>query len=186
MITGEVSIEQVIARRRARVMTRAGYRSLLFRVVYIGLIAYILLTYCFLITQCQGQGMYPALKDGDLCVVFRRQTQELFREKLAQDDIVAYQVKGKRYFGRIVAAAGDVVIMDDGGSLSVNGVTEGGEILFPTYATNDLEYPYLVPEGCVFVMGDHRTSTTDSRVLGPIPLSDVEGKLITILRRREI
>lgn len=183
--TGD-SIEKVIAKRRGRVITRAGYRSLLFRVVYVGLIAYILLTYGFLITQSKGQGMFPAVKDGDLCVVFRSQARQLFGERLAQDDIVAYQVDGKRYFGRIVAAAGDVVILDDGGALSVNGVTEGGEILFPTYALGELEYPYLVPEGCVFVLGDHRTDTTDSRLLGPIPLSDVEGKLITILRRREI
>ena len=58
--TGD-SIEKVIAKRRARVITRAGYRSLLFRVVYVGLIAYILLTYGFLITQSKGQGMFPAV-----------------------------------------------------------------------------------------------------------------------------
>lgn len=130
--------------------------------------------------------MYPAVKDGDLCIIFRRTAQELFGDKLVQEDIIAYQVNGKRSFGRIVAAAGDIIIINEGGSLSVNGMSEGGEILFPTYLQGDLEYPYRVPDGCVFVMGDHRSDTIDSRNLGPIPLSDVEGKLITILRRREI
>ena len=183
-IAGEASIEQVIARRKARVITRAGYRRLAVRLIYLAVIGYLLITYCFLITQCHGQDMFPAMKDGDLCVVFRVQTQKLLGEKNVADDIIAYQTDGKRAFGRIVAVAGDVVMIGNSGSLMVNGVTEGGDILFPTYANGELEYPYRVPEGCVFVLGDRRVNTTDSRTLGPIPLESVEGKLITILRRR--
>ncbi len=185
-IAGEASIEQVIARRRARVITRAGYRRLAVRLIYLAVIFYLIFTYCFLITQCHGQDMFPAVKDGDLCVVFRTQTQKLLGEKIVADDIIAYQTDGKRAFGRVVAVAGDVVMLSDSGSLMVNGLTEGGSILFPTYALGELEYPYRVPEGSVFVLGDYRVNTTDSRILGPIPLESVEGKLITILRRREL
>ena len=167
-------------------ITRAGYRRLAVRLIYLAVICYLLFTYCFLITQCHGQDMFPAMKDGDLCVVFRVQTQKLFGEKIVADDIIAYQTDGKRAFGRVVAVAGDVVMIGDSGSLMVNGVTEGGDIVFPTYAEGELEYPYRVPDGCVFVLGDRRVSTTDSRTLGPIPLESVEGKLITILRRRGI
>jgi len=178
------SVEQVIARRRARVITRAGYLSLLARLLFLAVICYLIFTFGFLITQCHGQGMYPAVKDGDLCVVFRKEAQGLFGEKIVADDIVAYQTNGKRAFGRVVAVAGDVVMLSDSGSLMVNGLTEGGEIVFPTYAQGELEYPYRVQEGSVFVLGDYRTNTTDSRHLGPISLDSVEGKLITILRRR--
>ena len=167
-------------------ITRAGYRRLAVRLIYLAVICYLLFTYCFLITQCHGQDMFPAMKDGDLCVVFRVETQKLFGEKIVADDIIAYRTDGKRAFGRVVAVAGDVVMLSDSGSLMVNGLTEGGNILFPTYALGDLEYPYRVPKGCVFVLGDYRVNTKDSRILGPIPLESVEGKLITILRRREI
>ena len=167
-------------------ITRAGYRRLAVRLIYLAVIFYLLFTYCFLITQCHGQDMFPAMKDGDLCVVFRTQTQKLFGEKIVADDIIAYQTDGRRAFGRVVAVAGDVVMIGDSGSLMVNGVTESGDIVFPTYAEGELEYPYRVPEGCVYVLGDRRVSTTDSRDLGPIPLESVEGKLITILRRREL
>lgn len=56
--------------------------------------------------------------------------------------------------------------------------------MYPTYAKEGLEYPYRVPEGHVFVLGDYRTNATDSRDFGPIPMKQVEGKVITILRRR--
>ena len=185
-IGGEASIEQVIARRKRRAVTRAGYGALLIRLVILALIGFLIFTYGFLITQCHGQGMFPAVKDGDLCVVYRTEAQKLFGEKVKADDVIAYRTDGKRAFGRVAAVAGDVVMLSDSGSLMVNGVTEGGEIVFPTYARGDLEYPYRVPEGCVYVLGDYRTNTTDSRELGPISLEDVEGRLITILRRREI
>ena len=186
MIAGEASIEQVIEWRRSRVITRAGYRKLAVRLIYLAVIFYLVFTYCFLITQCHGQNMFPAVRDGDLCVVYRKEAQKLFGEKMVADDVIAYQTNGKRAFGRIVAVAGDVVMLSDSGSLMVNGLTEGGNVVFPTYALGDLEYPYRVPDGCVFVLGDYRVNTTDSRILGPIPLESVEGKLITILRRREL
>jgi len=61
-----------------------------------------------------------------------------------------------------------------------------GEILYPTYAKDALEYPYTVPEGCFFVLGDYRTQSEDSRDFGPVPLEDVQAKVITLLRRRSL
>jgi len=148
------------------------------------LVIWLLLTYAFLITQCSGQDMFPALKDGDLCVIFRQLTMNLLKEKYEAGDIVAYRVDGKRHFGRVVAIGGDNVQIDTGGSVTVNGVTEGEEILFPTYTRGDLMNLTFVSEGTLYVLGDYRTNTEDSRDFGPIPLEDVEGKVISILRRR--
>ena len=148
------------------------------------MVIYLLLTYAFLITQCSGQAMFPAMKDGDLCVIFRQQTIDLLGEKYEAGDVVAYQAKGKRHFGRVVAIGGDNVQIDTGGSVTVNGVTEGEEILFPTYTRGDLLNLTYVNEGTLYVLGDYRTNTKDSRDFGLIPLENVEGKVISILRRR--
>ena len=48
------------------------------------------------------------------------------------------------------------------------------------------KYPYRVPKGCVFLLGDYRTQTKDSRDYGPIKMEDVKAKVITVLRRREL
>ena len=100
--------------------------------------------------------------------------------------MVVVEAAGERYVSRIIGREGDVIMMDDSGSLLLNGTTQGGEILYPTYAKDGITYPYVVPEGHIFVLGDYRTQTTDSRDFGPIPMDAVEGKVISILRRRGI
>lgn len=168
----------IIAKRRNRVLDRQGYVSLLLRILFLLLAGWILFTHVFLITQASGNGMFPAVKDGDLIIGFRLQ------QEYAKNDVVVYTADGKTHIGRIAAGAGDVVTLDDSGTLLVNGTAQSGEIMYPTYAKEGMEYPYRVPEGEVFILGDYRTQTEDSRDFGSIPLENVQGKVITILRRR--
>ena len=168
----------VIRARRIALNTREGYISLFFRVVVLALTAYVIFTQVFLITQNKGQGMFPAIKDGDLIIGYRLQ------QEYAKNDVVVYTVNGEQRVGRIIGRPTDVVTISDTGSLLVNGTTQTGEILYPTYAKEGLEYPYRVPEGQIFILGDYRTNAVDSRDHGAIDLKDVKGKVITILRRR--
>lgn len=167
-----------IRRRRDRLADRQGYASLLVRLVFLALVFWALFTQVFLITQTSGNDMFPAVKDGDLLIGFRLQGSYV------QDDIVVYTADGQTRVGRVVAVATDVVTLDDSGSLLVNGITQSGEILYPTYAKEGQDYPLMVPENTVFILGDYRTQSTDSRDLGPIPLENVKAKVITLLRRR--
>ena len=168
----------VIRARRIALNTREGYINLFFRVVVLALTAYIIFTQVFLITQNKGQGMFPAIKDGDLIIGYRLQ------QEYAKNDVVIYTVDGEQRVGRIIGRPTDVVTISDTGSLLVNGTTQTGEILYPTYAKEGLEYPYKVPEGQIFVLGDYRTNAEDSRDHGPVSMDDIDCKIITILRRR--
>ena len=168
----------VIRARRIALNTREGYISLFFRVVVLALTAYVIFTQVFLITQNKGQGMFPAIKDGDLIIGYRVQ------QEYAKNDVVVYTMDGEQRIGRIIGKQTDVVNINEAGSLLVNGTTQSGEILYPTYPKEELEYPYSVPKGCVFIVGDYRTNTEDSRDYGPISTDNVECKIITILRRR--
>ena len=168
----------VIRARRIALNTREGYINLFFRIAVLALTAYVIFTQVFLITQNKGQGMFPAIKDGDLIIGYRLQ------QEYAKNDVVVYEVNDEQRVGRIIGRPTDVVNMNDSGSLQVNGTTQAGEILYPTYAKEGIEYPYRVPEGQVFIMGDYRTNVEDSRDHGSVDLKDVKGKVITILRRR--
>lgn len=176
--TKSLTIAEVIKRRKADLAFQREYRSLFLKMIVIIAACWIVFTQIFLLMQVKGNGMFPSVKDGDLVLAFRLQ------QEYAKNDVVVFTTEGKTYVGRIVARENDVVTLDESGTLLVNGTVQSGEILYPSYAEGDLEYPYLVPEGHVFVMGDYRTQTTDSRNLGPIAMEDVKGKVITILRRR--
>lgn len=168
----------VIRRRRSALETRKGYVSLFLRVALLALAGWILCSKVFLFAQATGSGMFPAVKDGDLMIGFRLQSE------YAKNDVIVYEYAGQLCVGRIAARGGDVVNIDEAGSLYVNGTQQSGEILYPTYPKQAVNYPLSVPEGSVFVLGDYRTASEDSRDRGPIPMTQVKGKVITILRRR--
>lgn len=171
-------IKDIIIKRRNKVALRDGYIQLFVRLILMIAVGYIIFTQVFLITRVTGNGMFPAVKDGDLAIAFRIHNDYL------KNDVISYKTENTRHIGRVIGKEGDVITIDDSGTLLVNGTVQGGEILYPTYAKEKLEYPYRVPEETMFVLGDYRTQTKDSRDFGPIAEDDVEGKLITILRRR--
>lgn len=173
-----LSVADAIRRRRINLSVNQGYRILFVKIMLLLACGWVILSEVFLITLAEGNGMFPAIKDGDVILSFRLQ------EEYLKDDVIVFSVDSKEYIGRIIARESDVVTLDDGGTLLVNGTAQSGEIMYPTYAKDGMEYPYVVPENHVFVLGDYRTQTTDSRDFGAVSLEDVEGKIITILRRR--
>lgn len=170
---------ELIVARRNRVLDARAYKELLFRVVLFAAAVWVLFTQVFLITQITGNEMFPAVKDGDLVFAYRLQ------DVYAKDDVVLFRQAGRLRIGRIAARETDVVSIDEEGTLRVNGTVQTGEIVYPTYPREDgVEYPYAVPDGHVFILADYRTQATDSRDYGSVPMDDVRGKVITILRRR--
>jgi signal peptidase I len=145
------------------------------------LVLWAIFTFVFGIRQVSGEAMYPRLRDGDLILYYR----------LEQDyqigDVVTYQIDDVTYNGRIVAQGGDVVDLNTEGLLVVNGDVQQEEIFYPTEAQDGgVLYPYTVEADSYFVLCDFRTASIDSRTNGTIPQSNLDGKVITVLRRRGI
>jgi signal peptidase I len=138
-------------------------------------------TYVFGIRQVSGEDMYPRLRDGDLILYYR----------LEQDyqigDVVTFELADTTFWARIVAQGGDVVEVTDDGQLLINGNVQQEEIFYPTEPQEgDVTYPYTVEEGSYFVLCDYRTISFDSRTYGTISQENLDGKVITVLRRRGI
>lgn len=180
MSENNASISKTIRKRRYAAETRDGYLSLILRIVVILLIGWIIFTQVFLFTQASDNSMFPSVKGGDLVIGFR------FQKSYVKNDVVVYEHDGELKVGRVLGRETDVITLDDTGSLLVNGTEQTGEILFPTYAKEGIEYPYTVPAGSVFILGDYRTQSEDSRDYGCLELKDVKAKVITILRRRSL
>lgn len=171
---------KVLRKRRYAAENARDAKSLVLRVAVLVALAWVLFTQVFVLTQASGNSMFPAIKDGDLLIGYRQQGI------YAKNDVVLYRAGGKLRVGRILARENDLVNLDTSGTLVVNGSAQSGEILYPTYAKDALEYPYTVPEGSVFILGDYRTQSEDSRDFGAVPLTELEAKVITLLRRRSI
>ena len=168
----------VIKQRISQIDARRGYIALLRRILITALIVYLLFSQVFMIMQTRGNTMFPALKDGDLLIAFRLQRDYV------KDDIAVYAFNDETRVGRVVAKGGDVVDISESGTLVVNGTVQSGDIMYPTYPGDLLEYPCRVPEGHVFILGDYRVQSEDSRHFGPVPAEQLKAKVITVLRRR--
>ena len=139
-------------------------------------------TFVFGIFQNIDPSMAPSVNDGDMVMYFR--WDKTYR---AQDTLVL-TYEGEKQVRRVVATAGDVVEITEN-RLIVNGATQQeSNIYFSTYRyeSTGVEFPLTVPEDHVFVLGDYREDATDSRVYGTVAVKDTLGKVMAILRRRQI
>ena len=153
----------------------------LIKLAMMALVGWVLLGVVFGVAVMEGEGMYPRLRDGDLMVYYRLQREYHI------GDVVTFSQDGRRYTGRVVAQGGDTVDLTEEGQLLVNGSVQDEEIFYLTQRVEGgVTLPCQIPEGSVFLLCDFRTNATDSRSYGPVDLDMLDGKVITILRRRGI
>lgn len=159
---------------------KKGYIHLLIRTILFVLIIYLFFTKILCFQRVSGMEMFPSLKDGDLTLSY------CLKQTFRPNDVIIYKQNGERHFGRIIAVGGNEINIDGSGDVKINGISESGEIIYPSYHKGAIKYPYKIPEGSVFVLGDYRLQTKDSREYGAIKESQIKGKVLTILRRRGI
>ncbi len=139
----------------------------------------LLFSFFFRIIQVDGSSMYPTLTDGDKLIVWGAGYTPDRGDVVIVDSYTSY---GKPLVKRVIAKGGDTISID----YSVGTVTVNGEVLQedylaePTHLSYDVEFPYTVPEGTVFVMGDNRNNSLDSRSsgIGCIEETDILGKVL--------
>lgn len=141
------------------------------------LAGWLTMTYIFGIHRVSGNDMYPALRDGDLCLTYKI-------GPCYAGDTVAYETPDGLRMGRVVAREGDRIDGDEKG-LVLNGAPPAEEIFYPTQILNTaLALPYTLKEGEYLVLNDYRPNLHDSRTYGVINEEALHGKVIFLFRRR--
>lgn len=169
--------EQIEAERK-RIQYRRQYsRALASTVGVLAVVAALAVLIASLLLptlQVSGTSMEPTLADNDVIVLVKR-------AKFETGDLVGLYHNGKVLLKRVIAGAGDWVDIDADGTVQVNGVVlEEAYVTEKSLGECDLNFPYQVPDGSWFVMGDHRSTSIDSRssAVGCIKQDDMIGKIV--------
>ena len=167
-------IERELKRERYKKRYRSTLRSTVWSLVIVAAVAILVATLWMPVLQIYGTSMSPTLVDGDILVSLKESSFE-------PGDIVAFYYNNKILVKRVIAGPGDWVNIDEDGNVFIN-----GEALDEPYLEEkalgecDITLPYQVPESRIFVMGDHRSVSVDSRStsVGCVAEEQIVGRLV--------
>lgn len=163
----------------AETTTRGEIYDWMQSLVFALIICIIVFVFIFRIVDVSGDSMNPTLIHGDKLVV----SDVFYNPK--QSDIVIFrkdEYKSEALVKRVIATEGQTIDIDfDRGRVYVDGeLIDEPYIAEPTYTQLDFQGPQTVPEGCVFVMGDNRNASSDSRraEIGMVDERLIVGKVL--------
>ena len=168
------ALERELAREKYKNRYGMVLRSTIYTLITVAAVAILISTLWMPVLQIYGSSMNETLQDGDIVLSVKD-------SNMHSGDIIAFYYNNKILVKRVIAQAGDWVNIDADGNVYVN------DVLLPEpYITKkalgecDIELPYQVPENRVFVMGDHREVSVDSRsaTVGCVAEEQIVGKLV--------
>ena len=172
----EIPSVELLKQELARVDSRRNFRKALLNIAGVltvaAAIAALVVTRVFVLIQVNGSSMSPTFEAGE--VIFLRQTKEV-----EEGDVIGFYYGGNIFLKRVIGTSGDNIDIDQKGNVYVNDV-----LLNESYLTKkdlgkcELDFPYQVPEGMYFVLGDNRAVSLDSRIksIGCVQSDQIVGK----------
>ena len=171
------TVEQ-LRKELEREVTREKWDRMMKRIfgtiIVIAAVAGLLIMLLFPVLKINGDSMAGTLHDKDIVVA-------LNAKRYGDGDIIAFFHGNDILIRRVIAISGEMVSISADGTVSVNGeIIDEPYIDEKVFGDCDIEFPYQVPEGAVFVLADKRDSAVDSRssAIGCVSKDDIVGKML--------
>lgn len=170
------SLEQ-IEEERKRWKKKKEQRRILFSTIgiltVVAAISVLVATLFLPVLQVSGTSMEPTLEDGEILILEKTSEFET-------GELIGFYYQNKLLLKRVIGRAGDYIDIDKDGNVYVNGAKlDEPYVNEKALGECDIELPYQIPDGKVFVMGDHRSTSIDSRstAIGCVAKEQMVGKV---------
>ena len=166
----ESEMSQVRSKGRFRQSLKGTFGTLAVVVAIAVIIAFIFLP---VLKITNGHNMEPGLQPGDIVLLYKT-------NEAKKGNVCAFYFNNKLLLRRVIAKEGDVVSIDEHGYVKVNDeiLEENDYISEHALGQCDIDFPFHVPTGQIFVLGDNRDYALDSRAtnFGCIAQDEIYGK----------
>lgn len=167
-------LETELNRVRYKKRYKTVLKSTVYTMITVAAVAVLVATLWLPVLQIYGNSMTPTVQDGE--ILFSVKTTDL-----EQGDIVAFYYNNKILVKRVIAGPGQWVNITEDGTVYVDDQELNEPYLVEkALGETNIELPYQVPDGKIFVMGDHRATSVDSRntAVGCVAQEQIVGKII--------
>lgn len=167
-------LEQELHREKYRNRYRQVLMSTVYSLIVVAAVAVLVAVLLLPVLQIYGSSMSPTLTEGDIVVSVKGTEFE-------PGDLVSFYIGNKLLVKRYIAGSGQWVNIDEDGNVYVdNELLEEPYLVEKALGDCNIELPYQVPENRIFCIGDHRSTSVDSRntSVGCIADEQIVGKIV--------